>query len=442
MHNSLRSLMVLTVAFLFLGLGLVRAQSHVQVELAFGKPVILAEHSDPVNYLKIGLRGAPMQQIKARTPVNLAIVLDRSGSMQGSKLEHAKQAAIMAIDRLDRNDILSVVAYDSNVQVLVPATRVSDRHELVRAIQRLEAGSNTALFAGVSKGAQEVRKFFEPGRVNRIILLSDGLANEGPSSPEELGELGASLGREGITVTTFGLGLGYNEDLMSQLARRSDGNHAFIERPEELAKVFDLEFGDVLSVMAQEVRLTVDCQYLVPVRALGRDVTIRGSQIIADLNQLYANQEKFILVEVRVPRDLGPQQKPEAKVELQYRNMAGGKRETIQSKMNLEFTTDPKEAAARENSSVMVEVVNMLGNENYKLATRLRDEGKVEDARRALTSNVSFLIEKAKLYKSDKLEKFAVQNDKDSKNLSEGDWNKTRKNMRKDQHSIDMQQSW
>ncbi len=418
------------------------AQSQVQIDLAFGKPVVLLENPDGVNYLKIGLRGAPVLKAKSRPPVNLAIVLDRSGSMQGEKLENAKKAAVMAIERLDRQDILSVVAYDSTVQVIVPATRVSDRHEIIRAVNQLEAGSNTALFAGVSKGAQEVRKFFEPGRVNRIILLSDGLANEGPSSPEELGELGASLGREGITVTTFGLGLGYNEDLMSQLARRSDGNHAFIEHPKELAKVFDLEFGDVLSVMAQEVRLTVDCEQMTPIRALGRDVTIRGRRIEAELNQLYANQEKFILVEVRVDRDLNPQQKPEVRVEVQYRNMLAAKRDTLNSSLTLEYTRDPKEAAARENSSVMVDVVNLLANENYKLATRLRDEGKVEEARRTLAGNVSFLSEKAKLYKSDKLNRFAEQNEMDAKNLDEASWNKTRKGMRKDQHANDMQQMW
>lgn len=84
------------------------------------------------------------------------------------------------------------------------------------------AGGGTALYAGVAQGASELREFLDPHRVNRIILLSDGQANKGPSSPSELGNLGAALISEGISVTTIGIGLGYNEDLMTQLAPRSD----------------------------------------------------------------------------------------------------------------------------------------------------------------------------------------------------------------------------
>src|SRR5690606_9640008 len=109
------------------------------------------------------------------------------------------------------------------VEVLVPATKVSDRATIDRGIQRLRAGGMTALFAGVVKGATEVRKFLSRDRVNRVILLSDGAANVGPASAGELGRLGTTLRKEGIAVTTVGLGLGYNEDLMVQLAQGSGG---------------------------------------------------------------------------------------------------------------------------------------------------------------------------------------------------------------------------
>src|SRR6185436_579493 len=134
------------------------------------------------SYVRVGLTGIPINDT-GRTPVNVAIVLDKSGSMAGEKLRKAKEAAIVSIDRLGPNDIVSVIAYDQTVEVLVPATKVSDRLALHRAIERLSADGNTALFAGVSKGAAEVRKFLDPHRVNRIILLSDGQANIGPSSP-------------------------------------------------------------------------------------------------------------------------------------------------------------------------------------------------------------------------------------------------------------------
>ena len=156
-----------------------------------------------VTYLRVGLTGQVLERSTDRAPGNIAIVLDRSGSMQGEKIERAKEAALLAIDMLDERDIVSVLSYSDTVQVMVPATRVSDRHAIRSMIRRVQADGNTALFAGVSRGAREVRKFLDRDRVNRVILLSDGLANVGPGSPGALGDLGASLKREGISVTTI-----------------------------------------------------------------------------------------------------------------------------------------------------------------------------------------------------------------------------------------------
>jgi len=208
-------------------------------------------------YLKVGVTGANSEVSVTRAPVNTAIVLDRSGSMAGDKLENAKKAALQALDRLGPDDIVAVVAYDDNVRVLVPATRATDKREIAAAIMRLTAGNTTALYAGVSRGAQEVRKFLAANRINRVVLLSDGLANVGPSSPAMLAGLGASLAKEGISVTTIGLGLDYNEDLMTRLAMASDGNHAFVENPTMLASIFDREFGELLSVVATNVEVRI-----------------------------------------------------------------------------------------------------------------------------------------------------------------------------------------
>ena len=113
--------------------------------------------------------------------------------------------------------------------------------------------------------------------MNRVILLSDGQANVGPKSATELGELGMSLGKEGISVTTIGLGAGYNEDLMANLAGYSDGNHAFVENAEDLVRIFNYEFGDVLSVVAQDLVIRIQLMDGVrPMRLLGRDGEILG----------------------------------------------------------------------------------------------------------------------------------------------------------------------
>ena len=207
------------------------------------------------NYVRIGLTGFELESEKERQPVNVAIVIDKSGSMQGDKIVQARKAAIQAVDRLRDDDIVSIITYDSVVTVVVPATKASDREQIKKKIQSIRAGGNTALFAGVSKAAGEARKFLDDQRVNRIILLSDGKANVGPSTPAELEQLGQSLIKEGISVSTLGLGLGYNENLMSRLALASSGNHVFIEDAENLVQVFQNEFDDVMSVVAQKIKI-------------------------------------------------------------------------------------------------------------------------------------------------------------------------------------------
>ena len=234
------------------------------VAITLSQPVIKAGAPQTV-YLKVGLSVDGENDYRA--PVNVAIVIDRSGSMQGEKLLRAKEAAKLAVNRLRPDDIVSVVAYDDTVRILLPATKVADRKAVLAAIEELQPGGSTALFAGVSVGGAEVRKFLDRERVNRVVLLSDGLANVGPDSPAELGALGASLKKEGIAVSTIGLGLGYNEDLMARLAGLSDGNHAFVEHPRDLARIFDEEFGDAMSVTAQDVLVRIECVPGYPSRA-------------------------------------------------------------------------------------------------------------------------------------------------------------------------------
>jgi Ca-activated chloride channel family protein len=313
--------------------------AQVKLDVSMAQPTLLANKKQ-TTYVKVGLTGFKMSNKAKRTPINVALVLDKSGSMSGSKLARAKEAACWAIRRLEKKDIVTVVTYDSTVQVLVPATKLSDKDELCRKIGRIEADGSTAIFAGVSKGAAELRKFIDRNRVNRIILLSDGLANVGPQTPGELGQLGASLSKEGIAVSTMGLGLDYNEDLMAALARRSDGNHIFIEKADELAEVFRHEFDDVFSVVAQEVSIAVKVGGKIrPVRVLNMDAEINGRQVIAQLNQLYSQQEKYVLLEVEVPATKADKTLEIAQVEVSYANMETKTTDHLSSSVSVKFSS-------------------------------------------------------------------------------------------------------
>jgi len=403
------------------------AASREAVNVSLSQPVILAGSSQTV-YLRIGLQVDGEGNYRA--PVNLAVVIDRSGSMQGEKLLRAKEAARAAISRLHPDDIVSVVAYDDTVQVLLPATKVADRTAVLRAIDSLEIGGNTALFAGVSVGAAELRKFFDRERVNRVVLLSDGLANVGPATPAELGALGASLKKEGISVSTVGLGLGYNEDLMVRLAGMSDGNHAFVERPRDLARIFDQEFGDAVSVTAQDVLVRIDCAEGVrPVRVLGREAEIAGRSVTVSVNQLYDSREQYILLELEAPAGVAGQARRLAGVRWSYRLMTGGSANGWKS-ADATYTIDPEQVRAEEDPDVMVSVVEQIATERNRLALDLRDQGRIDDAQELLLANMIYARDNAAKYRSQTLTDVASENEFDAQQIvKEEEWTVQRKSM-------------
>ena len=425
-----------------LALGGSAQAKQVQVDVAMGQPVLLAGQKHTA-YLKVGLTGFEWSQKGQRTPTNIALVLDRSGSMSGEKLRKAKEASAEAIYALGQQDIMSVVTYDDSVQVLVPATKLTDQAAVASMIKKINAGGSTALFAGVSKGAEEVRKFLQKDRVNRVILLSDGIANVGPSSPRALAELGRSLAKEGISVSTIGLGLGYNEDLMTELARKSNGNHAFAESAQDLATIFNHELADALSVVAQEVSIKIQCaEGIRPVRVLGREADIYGQTVSANINQLYSGQEKYILLEVEVAAHKAGDALQVATVNVSYSNLETHVVDRLSSTAGVSFSASAEEVEKNTDGDVMAPAVEQIAIEKSKEAVILRDQGRVEEAKQMLQKNAIYLGKNAKKYKSKKLEEFRASQESSVDKLDDRHWNKQRKLLRKDQYKYETQQSY
>jgi Ca-activated chloride channel family protein len=289
-----------------------------------------------------------------------------------------------------------------------------------------------------------VQKFLERNRVNRVILLSDGLANVGPSSPAELGRLGAALAQQGISVTTIGLGLGYNEDLMTRLAGMSDGNHAFVEHPDQLVKIFDAEFGDVLSVVAQEVRLIIDCMPgMRPVRVLGRDAEIDGQTVSVSLNQLYSQQEKFVLLEVEIPPGVAGDSQPVANVSVDYFNTVAQRPDRLKASASVSFTQSEDQVANATDDAVMTDTVKQIANQISKEAVDLRDQGRVEEAQQKLEQGASYLRSNAVELNAPALQSLSSEFEQDAESVTDEDnWNRARKSLRKKQHATDSQQRY
>ncbi len=202
----------------------------------------------------------------ARTPLTLALVLDRSGSMQGEKMQIAKQAALRVLERLDERDQVAVVVFDDRIDVVqakaavTPALKASVRS----ALALIEARANTALHEGWLTGcnalASEQMPAAEAG-LSRCFLLTDGLANVGVTDPEQIASEAAGIREHaGIGTSTFGIGNDYNELLLGPMAVAGGGQFHHLRTADEIANTFIGELGDLLAVSARQVKLEIEVE--------------------------------------------------------------------------------------------------------------------------------------------------------------------------------------
>ncbi|MBU2582806.1 MAG: VWA domain-containing protein [Alphaproteobacteria bacterium] len=444
------SIFALALGLFLAGFSKVQA-AEVQVTAGLGQSVIPTDGGKV--YLRLSLKALAHQVSENRAPLNVGLVLDRSGSMKGTRIEAAKEAARMALSRLGRDDLVALVAYNHNVDVLQSARRLTSHDSFTAAIDRLQADGRTALFAGVTEGGRQVEKNYRDRQINRVILMSDGLANVGPSTPAELAKLGQELGGKGISVTTIGLGLGYNEDLMQRLALASDGNHAFAETPEDLIKIFNSEFGDALSIAAQDIEITVEVRAgFKPVRVLGREAEIDGSHIKVKLNQLTALNERYLIVELDASKSAAIDEVDVASVETDYLDLQVGERRKLKARVSAAVSDDKKRQSASRDNEIMSEITTQIATERSEKAVVLRDKGDLDGARQLLQENAAILSKSRASFAAgeapaspqalQELEKLEEDSKLAADNLDPEQWAKTRKAMRYQQHKAKQRQSY
>lgn len=192
-----------------------------------------------------------------RPALNLGLVLDRSGSMAGRKLTAAKQAAKFAIEQLLPSDRVSLTVFDHEVQTPIPSTLATHKPQLLSIIDSITPGGSTALHDGWLQGSLEVSQHLAPAQLNRVILLSDGQANQGETNTDVIASHVGGLSQRGVSTTTMGLGDDYGEDLLLAMANSGDGNFFHIESPQQLPDFFATELTGLMATVGRAVSLGI-----------------------------------------------------------------------------------------------------------------------------------------------------------------------------------------
>jgi Ca-activated chloride channel homolog len=222
------------------------------------RPAVAADGATTLDLL-ITVRSPepPPDRTQQRPALNLALVIDRSGSMHGKKLSYARKAARFLVGELTERDRLALVTFDRDASVLMPSKPVRDPQPFLAAINTIDSGGITALFDGWRAGALQAAEHLDPAALNRVLLLSDGQANRGLTDSGAIADAVAGLSQRGVSTSAFGLGVAFDEDLMGAIASAGDGTLAHIESPAQLADLYASELQGLASTVGRKVSLGI-----------------------------------------------------------------------------------------------------------------------------------------------------------------------------------------
>ena len=231
-------------------------EEQLQVEVLTERARLVAGREQTVDVL-VRVRPPELGSVDgaSRRRLNLSVVLDRSGSMQGAKMERAREAARYCVEQLLPADRLSVVIFDDAVNVLIPSGPVEDKAGLKRLIDGVVARNSTALHEAWVRGGMQVSEHLDGAAVNRVLLITDGLANVGLTSTDEIVSQARGLFERGVSTSTIGIGEDFNEDLLIPMARAGGGNAWHVAEAADMQRIFAVELEGLLAQFARDVSL-------------------------------------------------------------------------------------------------------------------------------------------------------------------------------------------
>ena len=346
-----------------------------------------------------------------RRPMNLSLVIDRSGSMAGDKIRNAKKAAKYVIDQMQEEDYLSVIIYDGSVDILQDAVHPYNKQMIKNKIDGIQDRGGTNLMGGAMKGYTMVKKNYGEGYINRVLLLSDGLANEGITDPKQIERIVRKYNNEeGITISTFGVGADYNEDLMTAMAETGMGNYYFIKDAENIAGIFKKEMNGLLEVVAQnaELKITIP-EYINIDKVYGYSFDQMGRTLTIKFRDIFSEETKGVLIKYTINNRIN--QPISFETALSYTDLSNERREKISVLCKSEYTNNMSVYNQNFSDWVSTQVVLYVSNDRLETAMKEVDKGNYEEAKKIVKENKEYISSKPKLLeKSVELQRVSTTN--------------------------------
>lgn len=355
-----------------------------------------------------------------KVPLNLSLVIDRSGSMAGEKMRNAINAAKYIVDQLGEGDFLSVVIYDSKVDLLIPTTNVINKHAIKDKLDAITDRGGTNLMGGEMMGFEQVKKNYRSGYINRVLLLSDGQANEGITDVHQIERIVRQQNTTyGVSVSTFGLGSDYNEDLMTAMAESATGNYYFISNAEQVASIFKKELNGISEVVAQNTKITITLPDNVNVdQVYGHRYDQVGRQLTVYLHDVFSKERKGVLVKYTVNNRINSTLHFVTSVSFHDVNREADL--TINNKNQQEFTNNNSVYYESFNEWVSAQVALYESNERLENAMKEVDKGNYAKAKELVRENKAYIASKAPLVqKSVELQASQLNNANYDSNIEE-----------------------
>jgi len=326
----------------------------------------------------------PGQVVQTRPPMALSLVIDTSGSMSGEKIDNARIAASSLLESLADGDIVSIYAFSNGVQQIAAPTQVgpNTRGQLMQAVRYIHAGGGTNMYGGVTTGINSVGGAPSSHEIRRVVLISDGHANIGPSDPGSLGTLAANGTEYAVQISAIGVGLDYDENTLGALAVQSSGRLYHLEHPYQMAQILEREVQLLASTIATDAVIeVVPAPGVTILEGVSQGANVQNNRLRVPVGSVFAGQQREILFRARVDtnrageRNLGT-------ARLRYRDAGSDAERTQEAALQYEVTRNRNAATRSVAPRVQAMVATFQAAEAQRQAAQALTRGDRAEAQR------------------------------------------------------------